>query len=129
MASLNKVLLAGNLTRDPEQRQTQNGRSLCLFGLATNRKYRNAAGETVDDVCFTEITVWGKQAEACSRYLSKGRLVMIEGRLKYDQWQDQDSGQKRSRLSVVAEQVQFLPDGRQTKQAADTESSLDTMPF
>ena len=112
MASMNKVLLAGNLTRDPEIRTVSTGASVCQFGLAMNRKFRNAAGEPQEEVCFVDITVWGKQAEACSRYLQKGRLVMLEGRLKLDQWEDESTKQKRSRLTVVAEKVQFLPSGQ-----------------
>ncbi|MBI3582904.1 MAG: single-stranded DNA-binding protein [Nitrospinae bacterium] len=106
MASLNKVFLMGNLTRDPELRYTPNGSAVASFGLAVNRKYKQ--GDAVkDETCFVDITVWGKQAENCAEYLSKGRGVLIEGRLSYRSWET-DEGQKRSKLDVVANNVQFL---------------------
>ncbi len=109
MASFNKVLLMGNLTRDPEMRFTQNGSAVTSFGLAVNRKYKQG-DEWKTDACFVDITVWGKQAENCSQYLNKGSGVLIEGYLKLDQWED-DSGEKKSKIGVVAQSVQFLPKG------------------
>jgi single-strand DNA-binding protein len=106
MASFNKVLLMGNLTRDPELRFTSNGSALAKFGLAVNRKYK-AGEEWKEEVCFVDITVWGKQAENCAEYLSKGRPVFIEGRLQFSSWET-DDGQKRNKLEVVANTVQFL---------------------
>ncbi len=106
-ASLNKVFLLGNLTRDPELRYTPGGSAVCEFGIAVNRRFVSNNQER-DETCFVEIVVWGKPAETCSRFLTKGSQVFIEGRLQYDQWEDRDSGTKRSRLRVVAEQVQFL---------------------
>ncbi len=106
MASFNKVLLMGNLTRDPELRFTSNGSALAKFGLAVNRKYK-AGEEWKEEVCFVDITVWGKQAENCAEYLSKGRPVFIEGRLQFSTWET-DDGQKRNKLEVVANTVQFL---------------------
>jgi single-strand DNA-binding protein len=106
MASFNKVLLMGNLTRDPELRFTSNGSALAKFGLAVNRKYK-AGEEWKEEVCFVDITVWGKQAENCAEYLSKGRPVFIEGRLQFSTWES-DDGQKRNKLEVVAITVQFL---------------------
>ncbi len=106
MASLNKVFLMGNLTRDPELRYTPNGSAVASFGLAVNRKYKQG-DELKDETCFVDITVWGKQAENCAEYLSKGRGVLIEGRLSYRSWET-DEGQKRSKLDVVANNVQFL---------------------
>ena len=106
MASLNKVLLMGNLTRDPELRFTSNGSALTKFGLAVNRKYKSGE-EWKEEVCFVDITVWGKQAENCAEYLSKGRPVFIEGRLQFSSWET-DDGQKRNKLEVVANSVQFL---------------------
>lgn len=106
MASFNKVLLMGNLTRDPELRFTSNGSALAKFGLAVNRKYK-AGEEWKEEVCFVDITVWGKQAENCAEYLSKGRPVFIEGRLQFSTWET-DDGQKRNKLEVVANAVQFL---------------------
>ncbi len=106
MASLNKVILIGNLTRDPELRYTAGGTAMAKLGLATNRKYKQG-DEWKEEVTFVDITVWGRQAETSSEYLSKGRPVLIEGRLQYSQWET-DDGQKRSKLEVVAERVQFL---------------------
>jgi len=106
MASLNKVFLIGNLTRDPELRYVPSGTPVATFGLAVNRRFVTQQGEKKDEVCFVRVVVFGKQAESCSQHLSKGRLVFIEGRLQYRSW-EQD-GQKRNSLDVVAERVQFL---------------------
>jgi single-strand DNA-binding protein len=107
MASLNKVLLIGNLTRDPELRYTPGGSAVCEFGMAINRTY-TSNNEKKEEVCFIDINVWGKQAETCSRYLQKGSPVFVEGRLQLDQWKDKETNQPRSRLRVVAERTQFL---------------------
>jgi len=107
MASFNKVLLMGNLTRDPELRSTPSGASVCDIGLAVNRRYVSN-GQEKDETCFVDVIVWGKQAESSSRYLQKGSQVFIEGRLNYEQWEDSGTGKKRSRLKVVAERVQFM---------------------
>ena len=111
MASLNKVMLIGNLTRDPELRYTQNGSAVCEIGMAINRTYMSN-NEKKEDVCFVDVNIWGRQAEACSRYLKKGSPLFVEGRLSYDQWTDKESGKSRSRLRVVAERTQFLSGGR-----------------
>ena len=105
MASFNKVMLMGNLTRDPELRYTSNGSAVASFGLAVNRKFKQG-DELKEDVCFVDITVWGKQGENCAEYLSKGRPAFIEGRLQYSTWES--DGQKKSKLEVVANAVQFL---------------------
>ncbi len=107
MAFLNKVLLIGNLTRDPELRYTPSGTPVTSFGLATTRVYTPPGGERTEETCFVEIVVWGRRAEVCHEFLSKGRTVFIEGRLRLDTWQT-DQGEKRSRLRVVAQDVQFL---------------------
>jgi single-strand DNA-binding protein len=107
MASFNKVILMGNLTRDPEVRYTPNGAAVCELGLAVSRKF-NVNGQDRDEVCFVDIVVWNKQAENCGKYLQKGRPVLIEGRLQLDTWQNKE-GQNRSKLRVVAESVQFMP--------------------
>ncbi|HYG75356.1 MAG TPA: single-stranded DNA-binding protein [Planctomycetota bacterium] len=112
MANLNKVLLMGNLTRDVEMRFTPSGMALAQFGLATNRKFRDSkTNEMREEVTFVDIEVWGKQAETANQYLSKGRPVFIEGRLKLDTWDDKQTGQKRSKMKVVAERIQFLGGG------------------
>ena len=104
----NKVILIGNLTRDVELKYTPSGTAIAKFGLATNRTYKdNMTGENKQEVMFIDITVFGRSAEVANQYLSKGRKVLIEGRLVLDQWVD-SSGQKRSKHSVVAEKVQFM---------------------
>lgn len=108
MPSLNKVFLMGNLTRDPDLRSLPSGAKVCEMGLAVNRRFTNAAGQEVDDTCFVDIVVWGRSADLCKQMLEKGSLVMIEGRLQFDQWEDRNGGGKRSRLRVVADQVHFL---------------------
>jgi single-strand DNA-binding protein len=108
MASFNKVILMGNLTRDPELRYTPKGTAIAKIGLAVNRVWTNEAGEKKEDVTFVDVEVWGRTAENVGQYMRKGRPIMIEGRLKLDQWDDKQTGQKKSRLGVVAETVQFL---------------------
>jgi single-strand DNA-binding protein len=108
MASYNKVLLMGNLTRDPEVRYTPKGTAIANLGLAVNRVYSTESGEQKEEVTFIDIEVWGRQAETAGQYLSKGRPVFVEGRLRLDSWEDKESGQKRNKLKVVAERVQFL---------------------
>jgi single-strand DNA-binding protein len=108
MASFNKVILVGNLTRDPELRYTPKGTAIAKIGLAVNRVWRNEAGETKEEVTFVDVDVFGRTAENVGQYMRKGRPILIEGRLKLDQWDDKQTGQKRSRLGVVAETVQFL---------------------
>jgi single-strand DNA-binding protein len=115
MASLNKVILLGNLTREPELRYTPGGAAVCEFGLAMNRRFV-ANGQDKEETCFVDIVVWGKQAESCGRFLEKGAQTLVEGRLQLDQWEDRDSGSKRSRLRVVAERVQFMSRGRGAEQ-------------
>jgi single-strand DNA-binding protein len=108
MAYLNKVFLIGNLTRDPELRVTPKGTSICQFGIAVNRQFKDESGATRDETTFVDIEAWGKQGELVSKYLTKGSLAMVEGRLKLDQWDDKTSGQKRSKMKVVLDNVQFL---------------------
>ncbi|MCH7225998.1 single-stranded DNA-binding protein [Haloferula sp. A504] len=112
MANLNKVMLIGNLTRDPELRYTPKGTAVADLGLAVNRRVSDGNGNWSDETTFVDVTVWGNTAENSQKYLSKGRGVFIEGRLQLDTWEDKQSGQKRSKLKVVGENVQFLPDGR-----------------
>ncbi len=108
MAGYNRVILVGNLTRDPEYKQLASGQAVCRLGLATNRQFKNRqTGQMVQEVCYIDIDVWGAQAESCNQYLQKGRSVLIEGRLKFDTWED-PSGQNRSKHSVVADRVVFL---------------------
>ena len=113
MASYNKVMLMGNLTRDPEVRYTPKGTAVCTLGLAVNESYTTQSGESREDTVFVDIDVWGRQAETAGQYLSKGRPVFVEGRLRLDQWDDRETGQKRSKLKVVGQRVQFLGSPRQ----------------
>ena len=108
MAYLNKVFLIGNLTRDPELRVTPKGTAICQFGIAVNRQFKDESGATRDETTFVDIEAWGKQGELVAKYLTKGSLAMVEGRLKFDQWEDKTSGQKRSKIKVVLDNVQFL---------------------
>ena len=108
MASFNKVILVGNLTRDPELRYTPKGTAIAKIGLAVNRVWTNEAGEKKEEVTFVDVDVFGRTAENVGQYMRKGRPIMIEGRLKLDQWDDKATGAKRSKLGVVAETVQFL---------------------
>lgn len=131
MANFNKVLLMGNLTRDPELRYTANGTAVTGFGLAVNRKFKQG-DEWRDDVCFVDITVWGKQGENCAEYLSKGRPVFIDGYLKFSSWES--DGQKRNKIEVVANTVQFLGGRGETQgggQSAESSpaSQEDDVPF
>ena len=112
MAYLNKVFLIGNLTRDPELRVTPKGTAICQFGIAVNRQFKDDSGALRDETTFVDIEAWGKQGELVAKYLSKGSLAMVEGRLKLDQWEDKNTKEKRSRMKVVLEQFQFLGDGR-----------------
>ncbi len=107
MASVNKVMLMGNLTRDPELRYTSGGQAVCNFSIAMNRYYNNKEGERQEETTFMRITVWGKQGENCAQYLSKGRSAFVEGRLESRSWEAED-GTKRTSIDVVADNVQFL---------------------
>lgn len=108
MANFNKVILMGNLTRDPELRVTPGGLSICKFGLAVNRNFTDKEGNKREETTFVDIDSFGRQAEVISKYMAKGRAIMVEGRLKLDQWDDKNTGEKRSRLGVVLEQFQFI---------------------
>ena len=108
MASFNKVILMGNLTRDPEVRYTPKGSAVADIGLAVNRVYSTDAGEKREETTFVDVTLWGRTAEIAGEYLKKGRPVLIEGRLQLDSWDDKQSGQKRSKLKVIGESMQLI---------------------
>ena len=110
--NLNRVLLIGNLTRDPEVRSTPKGTSVAEIGLAVNRVYSGDGGEKREETVFVDVALWGRQAEIAGQYLAKGRAVFIEGRLHLDTWDDRASGQKRTRLKVICENLQFLSTGK-----------------
>ncbi len=108
MASFNKVILVGNLTRDPELRYTPKGTAIAKIGIAVNRVWTSETGEKKEEVTFVDVDVFGRTAENVGQYMRKGRPILIEGRLRLDQWDDKTTGQKKSKLGVVAETVQFL---------------------
>ncbi len=112
MANLNKVMLIGNLTRDPELRYTPKGTAVADIGLAINRVWTNEQNVRQEETVFVEVTLWGRQAELAQQYLGKGRMAYIEGRLQMDTWDDKETGKKRSKLKVIGEALQFLPDGK-----------------
>jgi single-strand DNA-binding protein len=112
MPSLNKVLLMGNLTRDPELRVTPKGTPICQFSLAINRQFKMESGESREEVIFVDIEAWGKQGETIAKYMTKGRPLYVEGRLRLDQWEDKNTKEKKSKMKVVLEQFQFLGDSR-----------------
>jgi len=134
MASFNRVILIGNLTRDPEVRYTTGGTAVTDVGLAINR-YRTdkATNQRIEETTFVDVTLWGRTAEIAGEYLSKGRPVMIEGRLQQDQWEDKETGQKRSKLKVVGESMQLLGSrdgggGGQRPEAAAASRSASSEP-
>ena len=112
MANLNKVMLIGNLTRDPELRVTPKGTAICTFSLAVNRKFKDESGGEREEVTYVDIEAWGKSGENISKYCTKGRPLFVEGRLRLDQWEDKTTKEKRSRMKVVCENFQFLGTGR-----------------
>ncbi|MFQ5991251.1 MAG: single-stranded DNA-binding protein [Nitrospiraceae bacterium] len=118
MAGFNKVILIGNLTKNPELRYTPNGTPVANFGLAVNRRFRQA-DELKEEVCYVDIVVFGKQAEHCGQYLGKGNGVIVDGRLQQRRWETED-GQKRSKHEIVAQSITFLP----KRQEAGAEHSM-----
>jgi single-strand DNA-binding protein len=112
MANLNKVMLIGNLTRDPELRVTPKGTAICTFSIAVNRKFKDDSGGEREEVTYVDIEAWGKSGENISKYCTKGRPLFVEGRLRLDQWEDKTTKEKRSRMKVVLENFQFLGGGR-----------------
>jgi len=128
MANFNRVVLIGNLTRDPEYRQLASGQAVCRLGLALNRQFKNKqTGSMVQEVCYIDIDVWGPQAESCNQYLQKGRPVLVEGRLKQDTWEDAQ-GQNRNKHSVVADRVVFLGAGNATDSLGDEQQQRQQAP-
>jgi single-strand DNA-binding protein len=110
MPSLNKVMIMGSLTRDPEVKYTPKGTALCQIGVAVNHTYKTAEGEKREEVTFVDVEVWGKTAEIIGEHFRKGRPIYVEGRLKLDTWDDKQTGQKRSKMKVIMESFQFLGD-------------------
>jgi single-strand DNA-binding protein len=112
MASFNKVIIAGNLTRDPELRYTPKGTAVARITLAVNRTWKNESGENKEEVSFVDVDVWGRQAEVIGQYMKKGRPLLVEGRLKQDSWEDKNTKQKQTKLKVVLESFSFIDANR-----------------
>ena len=120
MAGYNRIIIVGNLTRDPDYKQLGSGQAVCRLSVASNRQFKNRqTGAMAQEVCYVDVDVWGAQADTCRQYLSKGRPVLVEGRLKFDTWQDQQ-GATKSKHSVAADRVVFLSSG-----AADAQTATD----
>lgn len=125
MSSYNRVIMIGNLTRDPDYKQLASGQGVCRLGLASNRQFKNRqTGSMTQEVCFIDIDVWGPQAESCKQYLQKGKSILVEGRLKFDSWQD-PQGATRSKHSIVADRVTFLSGSNAAENSSDFESRTD----
>ncbi len=115
VANYNRIIIIGNLTRDPEYKQQPSGQAVCRLSLASNRQFRNKQTSTmVQEVCYIDVNVWGPQADNCRQYLQKGRPVLVEGRLKFDTWKDAE-GQQKQRHSIVADSVVFLGSGQRAE--------------
>ena len=125
MASYNRIIIVGNLTRDPEYKQLPSGQGVCRLGIASNRQFKNRqTGTQIQEVCYVDVDVWGPQADSCNKFLQKGRAALIEGRLKFDTWQDQQ-GQTRSKHSIVADRVVFLGNGSEAGEAQEEPGAED----
>ncbi|MCL4361249.1 single-stranded DNA-binding protein [Candidatus Dependentiae bacterium] len=128
MAGYNRIILVGNLTRDPDFKQLESGQGVCKFNVASNRQFKNKqTGAMVQEVCFVDVDVWGPQAESCKQYLQKGRPVLVEGRLKLDSWKEA-SGTQRSKHSIVAEKVVFLGSGSSNSNDTNAVEDGDELP-
>lgn len=119
MPSFNKVILCGNLTRDVELKYTPKGTAIARLGLAMNRKWKTESGEQKEEVTFVDVDAFGKTAETLSQYLSKGRAILLEGRLKLDQWEDKKTNEKRSKLGVVLESFTFIDSAKPKSESAE----------
>lgn len=125
MASFNRIIMMGNLTRDPDRKQLSSGQSVCRLGLASNRQFKNRqTGAMSQEVCFVDVEVWGAQADSCQQYLQKGKPVLVEGRLKLDSWED--NGVRRSRHYIVADRVTFLGSSMASADEVGSEESTDS---
>jgi single-strand DNA-binding protein len=128
MASFNKVIIMGNLTRDPELRYTPKGMAIAKIGLAVNRTWKSETGEMKEEVTFVDVDAFGKQAETIGQYLRKGRPILVEGRLRLDQWDDKTTGQKRSRLGVVLESFTFVDSNKSAAEGGGTAPAASPRP-
>lgn len=133
MPNFNKVILAGHLTRDVELKYTPKGTAIARLGVAVNRKWKTESGEQKEEVTFVDVDAFGKTAETLAQYLSKGRALLIEGRLKLDQWEDKKTNEKRSKLGVVLETFSFMDSGKDRTEkpspASKEEEKEENPPF
>lgn len=123
MSDLNSVALVGRLVKDPELEYSQQGAPICEFTLASNRRFTKKDGEKVEEVAFIDVVAWNRLAEICAEFLKKARMVVVLGQLKQDRWEDKDTGQKRSRIRVLASAVQFLGGGSKDGETSEGEQS------
>lgn len=137
MPNYNKVILVGHVTRDIELRYSSNGKAVAGFGVAVNHKWKSEAGDSKEEVCFVDISAFGKQAEVIAQYFKKGQAILVEGRLKTDEWEDKQTHQKRSKLKVVLESFSFMggrddavqPDAKVEPQADAKDDDDAEIPF
>lgn len=128
MSDLNSVVLVGRLVRDPELKYTPQGAPVCEFTLASNRRFTKKDGEKVEEVAFVDVVAWNRLAEISAEYLKKGRMVVVSGQLIQDRWEDKETGQKRSKLRVQAQTVQFLGGGSKDGETSELEVPADEAP-
>ncbi len=128
MSDLNSVVLVGRLVRDPELKYTPQGAPVCEFTLASNRRFTKKDGEKVEEVAFVDVVVWNRLAEISAEYLKKGRMIVVSGQLTQDRWEDKETGQKRSKLRVQAQAVQFLGGGSKDGETPESEVPADEPP-
>jgi single-strand DNA-binding protein len=124
--SLNHLIIAGNLTRDPITKFLANEKCVVNFSIANGRKYKTASGEEREETLFLECTAFGKPAETIARYFTKGKPIILEGSLKMDQWDDKETGKKRSKLSLTVDRFHFVPDGKKTESTQTTTQPTET---
>lgn len=130
MASFNRVIVVGNLTRDVELRHTPSGSSVAEIGLAVNRSwFDKQANERKEETTFIDVTLWGRTAENAAEYLAKGRAVLVEGRLQTDSWEDKETGKRRTKLKVVCESMQFLGGGGERSERREKQPAREADPF
>lgn len=134
MSGINRVVIVGHLTRDPELRYTQSEQAVCEFSIAVNSREKDGSGEWQDRADFFDVTVWGNQAESCAQNLAKGKLTGVEGRLRQDRWKSKDTNENRSKVKIVATNVQFLGarDGQPSAEPSDSDFGgppTDDIPF
>jgi single-strand DNA-binding protein len=129
MPSFNRIIIMGNLTRDPQLKYLPSSTAVADFGLACNRKYKTDGGEDREEVCFVDCSAFGKRAEVINQYCKKGRPLLVEGRLKFDTWEDKQGGGKRSKHTVVVEGFQFISDGKKAESPEMEQVPVEDIPY